>query len=328
MLERSNTKSTTKVLVYGWYHQGNIGDDLFMDAFQHLFLGVDFVFTDSITEESLQDIDAIFFGGGSFLFDAPRITQPALALLKQKKIFYIGVGVEVDINPIHLDLMSQAKLIAIRTSNQLDRIKQINSNTRVIPDLIYALPKPLSGSQIDKSVLVLPNIAVLPQYSDPNWKHASWHYFKSEFCPFLDALLEWGYQVNIFPMCIARKEDDTWAANEIVSFMQRRSNGLLLDGSTGRSSIYQLVSQHSIVITQRFHGIVLSELCQVPYISIHHHDKLKPTPNRIGQFISYYGISKDALIQVFDNAYKNSAKVLPIETNIFEVLVQDVLSLL
>ena len=83
-----------KVLVYGWYHQGNIGDDLFMEAYHHLFPSLQLVFTETITSDKLQDVDAVFLGGGSFLLDAPRATDEALQLLKKKKIFYLGVGVE------------------------------------------------------------------------------------------------------------------------------------------------------------------------------------------------------------------------------------------
>src|SRR5271169_6096331 len=112
-----------KVLVYGWYHQGNIGDDLFIDSYLHLFPDIDFVFSDSITTDKLRDVDAVFFGGGSFLFDRPTISNEALQNLSSKKIFYLGVGVEADIHDTHQKLMSQALLIATRSSDQVERLK-------------------------------------------------------------------------------------------------------------------------------------------------------------------------------------------------------------
>lgn len=320
-----------KVLVYGWYHQGNIGDDLFIDAFKHLFPKLDLTFAENINEKRLKDIDAIFFGGGSFLFGQPVITPAALEIIKQKKIFYIGVGVEAEIHPIHLDLMKRAQLLAIRTSDQLERVKSINSNTMLIPDLVYSLSELVVPKTIDdKSVLVIPNVYVVPQHSDPNWKHAAWTYFKSEFCQFLDYLVENKYRPHLFAMCTAHKEDDRWASSDLISFMQHRSNGYLLQSKLeGIKQISQLISKHSMVITQRYHGIVLAEICRTPYIAIHHHDKLKKQPQNEAEFISYYGLSKQNMIEAFNRSLShNNHSILPIETDIFEALVNRVTSLL
>jgi polysaccharide pyruvyl transferase WcaK-like protein len=319
-----------KVLVYGWYHQGNLGDDLFIDAFKHLFPNLDFVFTETITDQSIKDVDAVFFGGGSFLLGTPKISSSALEKIKQKKIFYIGVGVEDHIDPVHLDLMVRAQFLAIRTASQLERVKTINPNTMVIPDLVYCLPTPLSGSKQSRSVLVIPNVYVVPHHSDPNWKQSAWTYFKSEFCQFLDFLVENQFNLQIFPMCTAHKEDDRWASVDLISFMQNRSNAYLLSTKVeGMQQVAQLFANHSIVVTQRFHGIVLAETCQVPYIAIHHHDKLKKQPNNVGEFISYYGLSRSQLIQSFERTLsQNNPAILPIEPNIFKDLVREVSRLL
>lgn len=320
-----------KVLVYGFYHQGNLGDDLFVDAFTHLFPNLNLTFTDHITDDKLKDIDAVFFGGGSFLFGQPNITSTALEIIKKKKIFYLGVGVEAEIHSVHLDLMSRSQLLAIRTAEQLERVKYINSNTILIPDLVYSLASLVQPQTIDdKSVLVMPNVYVVPQHNDPNWKHAAWNYFKSEFCQFLDYLVENKYHPHLFPMCSAHKEDDRWAAVDLVSFMQHRSNGFLLQTQVkGIGQISNLISKHSMVITQRYHGIVLSEICQTPYIAIHHHEKLKKQPKNVGEFISYYGLSKQTMIETFNRSLLNNNKpILPIETDIFGVLVNRITSLL
>jgi polysaccharide pyruvyl transferase WcaK-like protein len=319
-----------KVLVYGWYHQGNLGDDLFIDAFQYLFPLLDFVFTDHITDEHVKDADAVFFGGGSFLLDTPKISVSALEMIKQKKIFYIGVGVESHISPVHVDLMRRAQFLAIRTANQLERVRSINSSTMLIPDLVYCLKPSTSGHQTDKSVLVIPNLHVVPQHSDANWKHAAWAYFKSEFCQFLDFLVDNQFNPQVFAMCTAHKEDDRWASADLISFMRNRSNGYLLQPKVeGIKQISQLVTSHSLVITQRFHGIVLAEICKTPYIAIHHHDKLKKQPNNVGEFLSYYGLSKAQLIESFERSLsQNNTPILPIEHNIFKDLVREVSELL
>ncbi len=179
------------ILVIGYYGQGNLGDDLFIDAFKKLFPHLNFTFTDFIETKHLDNIDAVFFGGGSFLEETLKISSEALDIIKTKKIFYIGVGTETNINSTHIELMTLAKVVAIRSDN-LSQIKRINQNTIKIPDLIYYLaphnfiPK---NKAVSNKILILPNINTVPQRDCPYWKHTSWDHFKSEFSQFLDELI-------------------------------------------------------------------------------------------------------------------------------------------
>jgi polysaccharide pyruvyl transferase WcaK-like protein len=320
-----------KALVYGWYHQGNIGDDLFIDAYRHLFPNIDFVFSETISTDKLEDVDAVFFGGGSFLIDRPNITEDALKILPSKKVFYLGVGIEADIHPVHVAIMSRAQLIATRSPDQVERVKGINPNTLFVPDLVYSLQSKLGRvTKIDKSVLVMTNISVVPHNSDPHWKHASWAYFKSEFGQFLDWLLESGYKPQLFAMCRGLNLDDDWASAELINAMSKRSRRrLCTEKPTGIKAVAELCAKQEVIVTQRFHGIVLSEMTRVPYVAIHHHDKLKFSQPNEGKFLSYYNSSKHSYIEAFNQAQcMNYSSILPIETDIFETLVNRVTSLL
>lgn len=325
----------SKVLVYGWYYKGNIGDDLFIHAFKHVFPDLKLVFTDTISEKRLEDVDAVFFGGGSFLLDPPSITGPfdkTWDLLKSKKIFYLGVGVELDIHALHKELMAQAKLIAIRSPDQVERVKAINSNTRLIPDLVYSLQSQISMDyhRQEKSVLIIPNISVVPQAHDPHWKHAAWSYFKSEFSQFMDWLVEEGYTLQLFSMCRNKKMSDEWAATELLSHMQNRDSRFIQeDRPLEMTFMSKIISRHDLVITQRFHGIVLAEMARKPYIAIHHHDKLKFSSPNEGAFLSYYNCSKQLLMDTFESTLQMKySSVLPIESNIFEALSKEVMGLI
>lgn len=319
-----------KVLVYGWYHQSNIGDDLFIDAFENLFPDFQFIFRESITAAHLQDVDAVFFGGGSFLLGKPRITDDALQTIKTKPIFYIGVGVESDIHPIHMELLALSKLIAIRSPEQVDRLKEINSSTMWIPDLVYSLQNKVEfSSRKSRSVLILPNISVVPNHSNPYWMHASWSHFKSEFAQFLDFIVQEGYQLKFLSMCKSPQVNDDWAAGEIVSHMSRRNNYLIQNQPTGIVETTKNISQYSMMITQRFHGIVLAEMTKTPYIALYHHDKLKTAKPCNGDFLSYYNCSKQLLIDSFERTINmNFDNALPIESDIYKTLVTRVRSLL
>lgn len=319
------------IIVYGWYGQGNIGDELFADAFKSLFPDFTFKFVTKLNSNILQEADVVFFGGGSFLYAKPNISDADLEILKKKKIFYISVGIESDVHPIHLELMKIAKLIVTRSLDQVDRIKKINSNTRFAPDIVYSLQAQAGSAPAkDKSILVMPNISVVPKWNDPHWKHASWNHFKSEFSQFLDALVEDGFKLNFFSMCKNRSLDDDSAASEIINMMSHRNNTYQIkDTPKDFASISKLLSQYKLIITQRFHGIVLSEMVRVPYVAIHHHDKLKNSVPHEGKYLSYYGTYKQELFDQFNMALgMKYSTVLPIEPNIFKELQHDVVELI
>lgn len=319
-----------KVLVYGWYHKLNIGDELFKECFTKLFPKFDFVFVDNIKAQSLDGIDAVFFGGGSFLGARPNISSDALDLLKKMPIFYIGVGVESEVHPTHIELIKLARLVAIRSIDQMEKITYFNPNTIWIPDIVYSLQDDVVMSEkTNRSVLIMPNISVVPNHLHPYWMHASWNYFKSEFSQFLDVLVDEGYIPHFFAMCQGKKVNDNWASGELIGHMTHRDKFIIDEYPIGIKDATALVSKYNLIITQRFHGIVLSEMTRTPYIAIHHHDKLRFSQPRSGAFISYYNSSKQLLIDSFEHTRKMKfVDSLPIESNIFETLSQKVISLL
>jgi polysaccharide pyruvyl transferase WcaK-like protein len=326
-LEKFSGSPTIKVnptvLVYGWYHQGNLGDDLFVEAFKRIFPSFNFVFTDKIKNHHLQDVDVVFFGGGSFLGE-PLKTSRALdfELLKQKSIMYIGVGAETDIHPDHQRLLPLAKLIALRSYAGYDNLKRLNDNIMVITDLVYSLHSPLAISKIPNSILFIPNIAVVPKWNDPHWQHAAWDYFKIEMAQLLDSFIDNDYTVKFLPYCINGKLNDCYAAAEIINRMKGIEKNSILDKPANLQSAIDLMSKHRIIITQRYHGMILADMARTPCLTIAHHDKLKDSSR---SHLSYYGCSKNLLMKEINDLLTGKvSSVLPIDRNIFTELRQRV----
>lgn len=304
-----------KVVVFGYYNHQNIGDDLFRDAFIAAFPDFDFSFCSSFEIEDVKDASAIFIGGGSFLSSDPFISKECLDIIREKPIFYIGVGAETSIHVVHRELIKLAKLAAIRSNVGLDKIQKLNKNVIVMNDLVYSLfSNKKQKEKQNKSILILPNIFVVPQNHSEHWRHNSWLHFKFEFSQFLDFIVEDGYKIDFFPMCLNESQNDIWAASEIIASMKNRGSYIV----ENNFDIVDFFSKYDLVITQRFHGIILSEIARVPYISIHHHDKLKQSLLNEGSFISYYASDKKTFIDNFYIMINKRLENISIESDIFD----------
>jgi polysaccharide pyruvyl transferase WcaK-like protein len=313
------------ILVYGWYYKNNIGDDLFVESFKNIFPDFNFIFVDHFLMKDLQNCDAVFIGAGSFLDNSISIENGAMEILLNKKIFYIGVGNETIKSKDHLLLMSKAKLIAFRKSHNHDLID--HNNVITIPDIVYSVKNKIQlSNKKNKSVLILPNSVLIPQNADAHWKFSAWDYFKSEFSQFLDHLIDDGYMVKFYSMCNNNRLADMWAATEINNLMKNRRQDNLLAPNLDPKNIFNLISEYETIITQRYHGIILSEICERKYLAIHHHDKLKSNDNA-GSFISFFNLNKHLLLEKFYSD-QNYNQVLPIELDLFISLKNKVLNIL
>lgn len=310
------------ILVYGWYFHGNLGDDLFIDAFKQLFPNYNFIFRNTLTLKDLYNVDAVFIGGGSLLENRLDTDDETFCELQKHKILYIGVGTETNIHSQHQLLMRRAQLIAIRSPSSINKITSLNSSVIVIPDLVHCLPPCQSSFKMKHSVLIIPNISLVPKWNDAHWKHVSWDYFKTEFAQFLDQLVNTGHTINFLPMCSSDELDDNNAACEIINKMTRRSNAYLLTRRNNYKAATECISQYEVVISQRYHGIVLANMTQVPCLIIHHHDKLK---NMLGSSVPYYGLSKSILMNSLIETINSKIDLnLPIDRNMFTELIRKV----
>jgi hypothetical protein len=286
------------VLAYGWYGRGNAGDELMKLALQELFRPRNVVlrFTNSIDMKDLKlasggFVDGVIFGGGSILDGAPNVKAPALEALLTRKVpvFYMGVGPETAVDPVHASLLAVARVIAFRDKD--------------IPDLVYSLSQP-ELHEPKPSVLIIPNIEVVPTTESPHWMHVAWEHYKNEMAQALDELVDNNVKPEFLLMCKNPRMDDAWPATELLSRMKRRPWEKIMHRAGDDLSTCTLMSRYRVVVTQRYHGIILAEIAGVPYVSLDHHDKLKnATPSR-GRHLSYYGVYKAILKSAIEDAFE------------------------
>ena len=286
-----------KVLVYGFFNKGNLGDQFFKEAYSCIFPDYNFTFTNEITEELLLDKDAIFFGGGSFLDGEPKIPRNIVEDLKNKKLFYIGIGAETDIHPWHKYLIKNSKLVATRSKNSLDKLKKLNENTIFCNDLVYSLSDKVKlSSKKDKSILFIPNAHMISKWNDIGWKQSSWEFFKSECAQTFEHLISNGYSIDVLSMCNNSKHKDHYAAIEIISKTNIGEIKILPNKDYNFSELSKVVSEYDLIISSRYHGLVLADITKTKSINIHHHDKLKYFSGNLNKNIDYYGCLKNNII--------------------------------
>lgn len=282
------------VLVYGWYGRGNVGDELMAQALRAIFARtkVQLRFVDRVDEQALQGCAAVIVGGGSMLHGRPDITDGALAMLTsahRRPIFYVGVGTETAVDPVHAALAAEARAIFTRSP----RAPAWAPHAIVVPDLVNLLTVASTGYADDGPVMVIPNVEVVPTWRAPHWSHVAWDRWKDELAQYLDSLVLAQVDVCFMTLCRNPAMDDTWPAHEILARMDRRSTHMrVLQGMPDIDGLVSEMSRCRLVITQRFHGAVVAAMAGVPCVVIDHHDKLRDLHPVNHSSVKYHGATK------------------------------------
>jgi polysaccharide pyruvyl transferase WcaK-like protein len=290
----------TTALVYGWYGRQNAGDELMAQALRSMFepRGVKLRFVDAFSERDVAAADAVIMGGGCILQDKPIFEPDALELLATNKrpTFYLGVGFETSIHAVHKQLMRVARVIITRSPSAPAEIPNVHG----IPDLAYALPQ-VDPTAEGQGLLVIPNVETIPLNSDPHWAHLAWERYRDEFSQFIDDLVnETGALPTFLLMCKNDHQDDRWAAHELISRMKNRTTRInIVQGHSDPIGMQALISGFKVVMTQRYHGIVLAQMAGVPHVSVDHHDKLKLAWPRKGVSLAYHSTTKAQLHEAY-----------------------------
>lgn len=291
-----------KILVYGFFNKSNIGDNLFIEAYKKLFPEYEFTFSEKITAELFESHDTLFLGGGSFLDGQLNVPKELLEKLPSKPIVYLGVGAETSIHPWHKFLIQKASLVCIRSIHAIDKIKALNANTIYCPDLVYALSDEIDKQKAKpKSILFLPNSHTVSKWNDAAWKHSAWEYFKSECAQTFEFLIDHKHSIDVLPMCRNSNHKDDFTAAEIANKMTHGKLNILPFEEYDFVSLSKLCSSYELIISQRYHGLVMADITQTPCINLHHHDKLKYFNATLTKNVDFYRTSKSAILTTIDD---------------------------
>jgi polysaccharide pyruvyl transferase WcaK-like protein len=294
-----------KILVSGWYGHKNVGDELMAEALRSLLSGHELKFVDHVRHTDLESSNILLIGGGSFLSLPFGMDEASCATIVKKPVIYVGVGAETGVHHDHMRLLKHASAVFVR-SPASEQFAAIRPAAALTPDLGLALTAPSLVKRPSREILFLANSQVLPNRTSPNWQRAAWDYFKSEAAQAIDELIVGGWNVTMAPFCDDVNHRDSWACAELIAHCVERRRVRCLDATwyddAAFSKVRPAFDASSVVVTQRYHGAIISQATGAPCVVIHHHDKLARIDPNVAKLIPYYGIRKDALVTAIESA--------------------------
>lgn len=285
-----------KIAVIGWYNHGNVGDEAFKKAFQALFPQFDFDFQAHVPGNVNDVYDAVWVGAGSFL-------DEQVGGLEDVKLptAFLGIGMGHAPGDRLLSVMAKAKALVVRDQLTFKNLISVGLSPEVAPDLAFANPVLANPTPPEgKKAVVLLNDFFCPKMGGTSWQKSAWDWFLHEFARTCEGLIYDGYELDFVPMCIGGI-DDRRPAGMVQGYLPEqlfeKTKWMTTAPGTNvphEQCVHNAIAEASLVITQRFHGMVYSAQMGKPFIAIAGHDKIKGLAGDLkwGGVVDYYGFSR------------------------------------
>ena len=308
-------QKNNKIFLFGWNNMINVGDDIMtnimlkkfskngnnvfvcrtgpfnlFDEFYHKIsmfsLFLPFFYKFDVIRRRLISLnlilacvlgDKLILGGGNLLHGGkfPRKLIKILTYTKfinpnmKLEIFNIGLEPEKNIldelNLVKLLRMAQSIVVRDNYSSRLLLKYQIPHKVKI--DIVFDYIKSIKSSFVKISHSKKVRIAVIPRAS--NFDVAMVNYIRDNF------ELSNKYEINMFQTCASsiNSENDL----SIISFFNSKLKGNypvnLYDGNWFKWS--EKIYNHDIVISQRLHGMIISDSLGIPWFGFSYHEKCK-----------------------------------------------------
>ena len=252
-----------KILIIGYYNRGNWGDDLFEYIFQN------YLFTsDTVTISNVDDVqhvqgtfDKIVIGGGDIINDyflnqdnIKTIIQISNQTTPNTPILFVGTGIPYIGSLKNMDI-GDYFFMRNSTDYALVQNRYSDSNSFLIPDLGFGLPINYTNisAQIKKVGVCIPF-----NYS----KHSS---FVDDLTSLINELSS-NYEVHLIPF-----DTNTFGENDITFAQKLNVNGNVTKytETLDTQQMTNYFKNMDFVVAGRFHSIILSILCEKPFISLY-----------------------------------------------------------
>lgn len=283
------------VLICGYYGFKNMGDEALLKSVASLFKSVDpsisveaLSYNVKYTEESIGvagfsrksilrliqkiwSVDCIVFGGGSLLQDVTSSKSLlyylgiiALGKLFRKPVGIIGNGFGPIINDYNKALvrfvLNKVDAISLRDEGALQTMRDIGVTWEILltSDITFLMEGYYKPFQERGKVI---GISLRP-----------WHFddvFLTEISSFADRMVEKGYEIRFYPM---KQPDDEKVSQSVMNRMEHECR--LIRGAKKPEDILKHMSDCSIFVGMRLHGLIFATNLGIPSIAIEYDPKV------------------------------------------------------
>lgn len=262
-----------------------------------------------------------------FPYDVFRWT--AAARLAGCKVRFVGVGVGPIYGWLSRKLITTALSVAdyrsFRDQNSKNRIKKNGFDSDldpVVPDLVFSLEAESfpRRSRLKREIRQV-GLGVMDHRDIHLWNseehQAQYSAYLDKMCKFVEWLLQHGYQVRILQ---GDAKHDASTRSELKARLERRGIrysdfGIIDEGSTTVEDLIAQISEVDIVVSPRFHNLLLGLMMNIPTISISYDPKNDSLLDGVGlgeycQPLSEFDLGK--LIHQFTCLEARSEQVKPV----------------
>ncbi len=286
-----------RILVFGWYGHGNVGDESFKDGFLKVWKNRDFTFIDRVTDDVLStqaQYDLCIIGGGDI------INEKNINQLKQITCKKIAMSVTITANSLFKDI-EILDYIYVRDLMSLKVLQDYGfKNCEYIPDIALCLKgdkdkgKVLieelfkkSGSNQRKKVYTIVINAHLQGNSQTSHKN------KNMFNKYVDDTVEVLDSTDasflFLPYSTSLPWDDRVTNAWVNSHCKLYKKNCVIYDKLSVKDTLDIIAASDMIITSRFHGLIYGITHNIPTVTISFHDKTAGFANTIGQkFLDYW----------------------------------------
>lgn len=245
-----------------------------------------------------------------------------LAKICRCKLIFISVGGGAIRHPLSRCLIRVALSLAdyrsYRDTSSRDHAKVIGidiHNDPVYPDLAFSLPRTIVPSHHDcSSKAAVIGVGVMNYYGRSGGDHKIYHEYIDRLAAFVIGLLERNYAVRVLIGDFVWDQD---VRKDLRKALEHRGvkyeDTRIIDEQA--CSVDQLLSQMSmvdVVVSSRFHNILLALMLGKPVFAIPYHEKFLPLINGVGLggfFQDIEQIDVDELIEQVIRLRENAPQI-------------------
>lgn len=249
-----------KILILGYYHCNNLGDDMFITAYRQLLIEHQLTFCNisDIDNYNLQDYQVVIVGSGDLFNDyfGEKYYDKLTKYNGYKIALGVGTSYQEYLNHNYLNCFDD---IYIRNSQDLKIInRKIGSlNVGYIPDLLFSLT--LDNKRIRQNNNIVGFFLVGSMFKNKN--------LMCNICTFINKLILFNYNIELISMCYDISDRDVIINKEIYDIFQSTGKIKLHDKLTEKE--FLSIFQHlDLAFCVRFHAHVFCTRYAIPFISL------------------------------------------------------------